>query len=140
MGGQGALGEPPVRCQSALQTNLGLYIEPVLDPGPWLADVFIYQKASASTYTGEGKPLVPQRERQSRTVHDYLGKQFSSLWSPRAAGDGVLLWRLVAEEPGPLGAWSFPPSLQIQQPGAEVAGASLSGEAQEAAPGLPIQS
>lgn len=82
--GREPLESPQVRCQSALQTNLGLYIEPVLDPGPWLADVSNYQKASASTYMGEGKPLVPQRERQSRTVHDYLGKQFFSSWSPRA--------------------------------------------------------
>lgn len=42
--GREPLESPQVRCQSALQTNLGLYIEPILGPGPWLADVSNYQK------------------------------------------------------------------------------------------------
>lgn len=44
--GREPLESPQVRRQSALQTNLGLYTEPVLDPGPWVADGSNYQKAS----------------------------------------------------------------------------------------------
>nr|KAF6300577.1 hypothetical protein mMyoMyo1_009051 [Myotis myotis] len=49
--------ERKIRHQSALQTNLGPYIKPVLDLGPWMGDVSGYQKVGSSTHAGECKPL-----------------------------------------------------------------------------------
>lgn len=83
-----------------------------------------YQKASASTHNGECKPLDHLPVQRSRTVHDFVFGEatFLLLSLPN--------WFQKSQDSWPI----VPPSLHIQQPGAEVAGPSLSGKAQEAAP------
>lgn len=108
---------PQVRRQSALRTDVGPYIRPALDLGPWVGDVSGYQKVGASTHEGECKPLdllpVPSKRTAAQDGSrfcDCLGKCVSSSsrrtrsrrWSSLEAG-----FRRARG----LGALSLPPSL-----------------------------
>lgn len=129
---QGAPGEsaPPLRRQSALQTNPGPSAEPALvqDPGTRLATKRPVLQPTRVNANPQATYLSLQREQRPRTVHDFVSVQGSlvaTLRLPECVQDQasslpVLLQGLPSEERGALGAPPPPIPPPIQQPGVEV--------------------
>lgn len=109
---------PQVRRQSALQTNLGPYIEPVLDPGPWVGGASHYQKAGASTHKGECKPLdhlpVPSKRTAAQDGSWFCGSLGKCVFSSSSLRACSRRWSSPLEagfrRARALGALPLPPS------------------------------